>query len=68
MPVHGRSSRCRSISTIQPAAQLLKNKRSGFPPDEKARRPIYKPEPSPRLEEARARVRGFFDRLNEIRK
>jgi hypothetical protein len=50
------------------SGQLLKNKRSGHPTDEKARRPIYKPEPSPRLEEARARVRGFFDRLNEIRK
>jgi hypothetical protein len=48
--------------------QLLKNKRSGHPPDEKARRPVYKPEPSPRLEEARAKVRDFFERLNQIKK
>jgi hypothetical protein len=50
------------------SGQLLKNKRFGHPPDHKARRPVYKPEPSPRLEEARAKVRDFFERLNQIKK
>jgi hypothetical protein len=50
------------------SGQLLKNKRSGPQPDDKARRPIYTPKPNPRLEEARAKVRGFFERLNQIKK
>jgi hypothetical protein len=51
------------------SGHLLQNKRSGPQLDEKkARRPVYQPEPSPRLDRARMKFRKFFEHLNEARK